>query len=213
MNSFELNKILGAKLALSNSENPIEAINFDTKGSNSAQYYDASGMSLRAAFLRAPVAFRRISSVFGARKHPIFGEWRNHTGTDYAAAEGTPVRAIGDGVVIFAGRKGGYGNMIDIRHRNGMVSRYGHMRGFATGIRPGSHVAMGSTIGYVGMTGWATGPHLHFEIRVDGVAKNPRLALESRSGEPIPAGERALFQRMRQQTLASLNQAHLVNAE
>lgn len=208
-----VNKILGAKLALSNSENPIEAINFDTKGTNSAHYYDASGMSLRAAFLRAPVAFRRISSVFGARKHPIFGEWRNHTGTDYAAAEGTPVRAIGDGVVIFAGKKGGYGNMIDIRHRNGMVSRYGHMRGFATGIRPGSHVAMGSTIGYVGMTGWATGPHLHFEIRVDGVAKNPRLALESRSGEPIPAGERALFQRMRQQTLASLNQAHLVNAE
>jgi len=208
-----VNKILGARLALSNANNPLEAINFDTRGSSSAQYYDASGMSLRAAFLRAPVAFRRISSVFGARKHPIFGEWRNHTGTDYAAAEGTPVRAIGDGVVIFAGRKGGYGNMIDIRHRNGMVSRYGHMRGFASGIRPGSHVAMGSTIGYVGMTGWATGPHLHFEIRVDGVAKNPRLALESRSGEPVPANERALFQRMRQQTLASLNQAHLANAE
>ena len=208
-----VNKILGARLALSNANNPLEAINFDTRGSSSAQYYDASGMSLRAAFLRAPVAFRRISSVFGARKHPIFGEWRNHTGTDYAAAEGTPVRAIGDGVVIFAGKKGGYGNMIDIRHRNGMVSRYGHMRGFASGIRPGSHVAMGSTIGYVGMTGWATGPHLHFEIRVDGVAKNPRLALESRSGEPVPANERALFQRMRQQTLASLNQAHLANAE
>lgn len=208
-----VNKILGARLALSNGHNPLEAINFDSRGSSSAQYYDASGMSLRAAFLRAPVAFRRISSVFGARKHPIFGEWRNHTGTDYAAAEGTPVRAIGDGVVIFAGRKGGYGNMIDIRHRNGMVSRYGHMRGFASGIRPGSRVTMGSTIGYVGMTGWATGPHLHFEIRVDGVAKNPRLALESRGGEPVPANERALFQRMRQQTLASLNQAHLVNAE
>src|SRR4029079_1101504 len=173
--------------------------------------YDASGMSLRAAFLRAPVTFRRISSVFGARKPPIFGEWPNHTGTDYAAAEGTPVRAIGDGVVIFAGKKGGYGNMIDIRHRNGMGSRYGHMRNFATGMRPGARVAMGSTIGYVGMTGWATGPHLHFEIRVNGVARDPKLALQSRSGDPIPADERSLFQRMRNQTLASLNDAHLAS--
>jgi murein DD-endopeptidase MepM/ murein hydrolase activator NlpD len=206
-----VNKILGARLALSNSSNPLEAIHFDTPGSSTGQYYDASGMSLRAAFLRAPLVFRRISSVFGARKHPIFGEWRNHTGTDYAAAEGTPVRAIGDGVVIFAGRKGGYGNMIDIRHRNGMVSRYGHMRGFASGIRPGSRVTMGSTIGYVGMTGWATGPHLHFEIRVNGVARDPKLALQSRSGEPIPADERSLFQKMRNQTLASLNEAHFAN--
>ena len=206
-----VNKILGARLALSNAHNPLEAIHFDTPGSSTGQFYDASGMSLRAAFLRAPLTFRRISSVFGARKHPIFGQWRNHTGTDYAAAEGTPVRAIGDGVVIFAGRKGGYGNMIDIRHRNGMVSRYGHMRNFATGVRPGSRVTMGTTIGYVGMTGWATGPHLHFEIRVDGVAHDPRLALQSRGGEPIPAGERPLFERMRNQTLASLNQGHLAN--
>ncbi len=206
-----VNKILGARLALSNAHNPLEAIHFDTPGSSTGQFYDASGMSLRAAFLRAPLTFRRISSVFGARKHPIFGEWRNHTGTDYAAAEGTPVRAIGDGVVIFAGRKGGYGNMIDIRHRNGMVSRYGHMRNFATGMRPGSRVTMGTTIGYVGMTGWATGPHLHFEIRVDGVAHDPRLALQSRGGEPIPAGERPLFEKMRNQTLASLNQPHLAN--
>ncbi len=206
-----VNKILGARLALSNAHNPLEAIHFDTPGSSTGQFYDASGMSLRAAFLRAPLTFRRISSVFGARKHPIFGEWRNHTGTDYAAAEGTPVRAIGDGVVIFAGRKGGYGNMIDIRHRNGMVSRYGHMRNFATGMRAGSRVTMGTTIGYVGMTGWATGPHLHFEIRVDGVAHDPRLALQSRGGEPIPAGERPLFEKMRNQTLASLNQPHLAN--
>ena len=200
-----VNKILGARLALSNSHSPLEAIHFDPPGGGSTQYYDASGMSLRAAFLRAPVAFRRISSIFGARKHPIFGEWRNHTGTDYAAAMGTPVRAIGDGVIIFAGKKGGYGNMIDIRHRNGMVSRYGHMRNFATGIKPGTRVAMGSTIGFVGMTGWATGPHLHFEIRVDGVAHDPKLALQSRGGEPIPASERALFQKMRNQTLASLS--------
>jgi murein DD-endopeptidase MepM/ murein hydrolase activator NlpD len=209
-----VSKILGARLALSNGRNPLEAIHFDAPaGGSSAQYYDASGMSLRAAFLRAPVAFRRISSVFGARKHPIFGEWRNHTGTDYAAAEGTPVRAVGDGVVIFAGKKGGYGNMIDIRHRNGMVSRYGHMRNFAKGVKAGTHVAMGSTIGFVGMTGWATGPHLHFEIRVGGVAHDPKLALQSKGGEPIPANERALFQKMRNQTLASLSEAHIANSD
>ncbi|MFL5584276.1 MAG: peptidoglycan DD-metalloendopeptidase family protein [Gemmatimonadaceae bacterium] len=204
-----VNKVLGAKLGLSNGHNPLEAIHFDTPGSSTGQYYDASGMSLRAAFLRAPVTFRRITSIFGKRKHPIFGEWRNHTGTDYAAAQGTPVRAIGDGVIVFAGRKGGYGNMIDIRHRNGMVSRYGHMRNFAAGMRPGTRVAMGSTIGYVGMTGWATGPHLHFEIRVGGVAHDPRLALQSRGGEPIPANERSLFQKMRNQTLASLSDSRL----
>src|SRR4051812_12949971 len=174
-----VSKILGARLALSNGRNPLEAIHFDAPaGGTSAQYYDASGTSLRAAFLRAPVAFRRISSIFGSRKHPIFGQWRNHTGTDYAAPMGTPVRAIGDGVVVFVGRNGGYGNMIDIRHRNGMVSRYGHMRNFAPEMRPGARVVMGSTIGYVGMTGWATGPHLHFEIRVGGVAHDPRLALQ-----------------------------------
>ncbi len=210
-----VNKVLGARLALSGGS-PLEAIHFDAPGStpstSSAQYYDASGISLRAAFLRAPVAFRRISSIFGMRKHPLFGQWRNHTGTDYAAPMGTPVRAIGDGIVIFAGRKGGYGNMIDIRHRNGMVSRYGHMRNFATGIRPGMRVTMGSTIGFVGMTGWATGPHLHFEIRVGGVAHDPKLALESKGGEPIPANERALFQKMRNQTLASLSEARVANS-
>jgi murein DD-endopeptidase MepM/ murein hydrolase activator NlpD len=207
-----VNKILGARLGLSKEDNPLEAIHFEAPNGGGEQYYDAKGMSLRAAFLRAPVTFRRISSIFGRRKHPIFGEWRNHTGTDYAAAMGTPVRAIGDGVIIFAGKHGGYGNMIDIRHRNGMVSRYGHMRNFATGIKPGTHVAMGSTIGYVGMTGWATGPHLHFEIRVNGVAHDPKLALQSKGGEPIPANERALFQKMRNQTLASLSDTHEVDS-
>ncbi|MDP9202192.1 MAG: M23 family metallopeptidase [Gemmatimonadota bacterium] len=207
-----VNKVLGARLALSGGTNPLEAIHFDAHGSTSAQYYDASGTSLRASFLRAPVAFRRITSIFGARKHPIFGQWRNHTGTDYAAPQGTPIRAIGDGVVVFAGRKGGYGNVVDIRHHNGMVSRYGHMRNFAPGMRSGTRVTMGSTIGYVGMTGWATGPHLHFEIRVAGVAHDPRLALQSKGGEPIPSGERSLFQKMRNQTLASLSQAHIANA-
>jgi murein DD-endopeptidase MepM/ murein hydrolase activator NlpD len=206
-----VNKVLGARLALRGGTNPLEAIAFDSRGSNSAQYYDASGMSLRAAFLRAPVAFRRITSIFGARKHPIFGNWRNHTGTDYAAPTGTPIRAIGDGVVVSVGRRGGYGNVIDIRHRNGMVSRYGHMRNFAAGMRPGARVIMGSTIGYVGSTGWATGPHLHFEIRVHGIARDPRLALQSKGGEPIPSGERSLCQKRRNQTLASLSQAQIAS--
>jgi murein DD-endopeptidase MepM/ murein hydrolase activator NlpD len=151
--------------------------------------------------------------MFGSRRHPIFGTWRKHTGTDYAAAMGTPIRAIGDGVVIFAGRRGGYGNAVDIRHANGMVSRYGHMRNFATGTRVGSRVTMGSTIGYVGMTGYATGPHLHFEILVRGVQRDPRLALSDNKGDPVPSAERQLFAKMRNQTLASLSQARIANAE
>jgi murein DD-endopeptidase MepM/ murein hydrolase activator NlpD len=175
----------------------IQAIRYEPRGAGRSEYYDAAGRSLRAAFLRAPLEFRRISSVFGLRLHPILGEWKNHTGTDYAAAAGTPVRAIGDGVVVFAGERGGYGNSIDVRHANGFVSRYGHMRGFARGIRAGSRVAMGSTIGYVGMTGLATAPHLHFEIRVGGVARDPRSALKANAGTPLPTGEAARFEQAR----------------
>ena len=206
-----VNKVLGARLALGRKDE-LEAIAFDTRAGG-PKYFDASGRSLQAAFLRAPVAFRRISSMFGSRRHPIFGTWRKHTGTDYAAAMGTPIRAIGDGIVIFAGRRGGYGNAVDIRHPNGMVSRYGHMRNFATGTRVGSRVTMGSTIGYVGMTGYATGPHLHFEILVRGVQRDPRLALSDNTGAPVPSAERPLFAKMRNQTLASLSQARIANAE
>jgi murein DD-endopeptidase MepM/ murein hydrolase activator NlpD len=195
-----INKILGARLALSG--NDIDAILFKSTGA-SGEYFDGTGKSLRAAFLRAPVAFRRISSIFGGRRHPVLGIWRQHKGTDYAAAMGTPVRSIGDGVVIFAGRKGGYGNAIDIRHRNGFVSRYGHLRGFAKGIHAGSHISIGSTIGYVGMTGLATGPHLHFEVLVGGVQRDPRMALQMKGGQPIASSERGLFNRMRSKTMAS----------
>jgi murein DD-endopeptidase MepM/ murein hydrolase activator NlpD len=194
-----VNKILGARLALSGNE--VEAILFKGTGSR-GEYFDATGKSLRAAFLRAPVAFRRISSIFGGRRHPVLGIWRRHKGTDYAAAMGTPVRSIGDGVVIFAGRRGGYGNVIDIRHRNGFVSRYGHLRGFARGMRRGSRVGIGSTIGYVGMSGLATGPHLHFEILVGGVQRDPRVALRMNGGMPIASSERGLFNRMRSSTVA-----------
>ncbi|MEO7217474.1 MAG: M23 family metallopeptidase [Gemmatimonadaceae bacterium] len=200
-----VNKILGAKFSLG--DEVVEAIHFKSKTSNS-EWFDGRGKSLTASFLRTPVNFRRISSVFGRRMHPIFGTWKNHTGTDYAAPMGTPVHAIGDGVIVSAGRAGGYGNMIDIRHSNGMVSRYGHMSRFARGIHAGTHVTMGETIGYVGMTGWATGPHLHFEIREHGVAHDPKVALRNQSGEPVSASETALFKEIRNHTLAVMAAAN-----
>ena len=196
-----VSKILGARLAVSG--NQVEAIRFKSAGA-SGEYFDGSGKSLRASFLRTPVTFRRISSRFGGRRHPVLGIWRRHKGTDYAAAMGTPVRSIGDGVVVFAGRKGGYGNVIDIRHRNGFVSRYGHLRSFAKGVRRGSRVTIGKTIGGVGMSGLATGPHLHFEVLVNGVQRDPRIALQMTGGEPIPSRERGSFQRLRSRMLASL---------
>src|SRR5207244_6492256 len=119
---------------------------------------------------------RRISSVFGGREHPILGGWRQHKGTDYAAAMGTPVRAIGDGVIVRAGWGNGYGKVLELRHRNGFVTRYGHLSRFASGIHPGTRVTIGQTIAFVGSTGLSTGPHLHFEVLVDGVQRDPREA-------------------------------------
>ena len=205
-----INKVIGAKLALSGNE--YEAIHFKSNGT-SGEYFDRSGKSLRAAFLRTPVSFRRISSMFGRRYHPVLGGWRQHKGTDYAASMGTPVRAIGDGVVIFAGRKGGYGNVIDVRHRNGFVSRYGHLRNFGKGVRRGARVQIGKTIGYVGMTGLATGPHLHFEVLVGGVQRDPRVALRMKGGEPIPSAERRIFQRLRDHTIETLDSYRVAGLE
>ena len=194
--------ILSAGIQRSGEE--LQAIRFLPAGSLNGQYYDQGGRSLRAAFLRAPLSFRRISSVFGMRKHPILGELRSHKGTDYAASAGTPVRSIGDGAVIFAGRKGGYGNLIEVRHSNGFVSRYGHLRGFAAGIRSGSRVAIGSTVGFVGMTGLATAPHLHFEVLVDGVQRDPRSALGRAAGQPLLAGDMAPFREVHRLAQATL---------
>jgi murein DD-endopeptidase MepM/ murein hydrolase activator NlpD len=159
---------------------------------------------MRAAFLRAPLEFRRISSVFGTREHPILGGFRRHTGIDYAAAQGTPVRAIGDGVVVREGWGNGYGNVIEIRHRNGYITRYGHLSSFAPGVRVGTRVSMGTTIARVGSTGLSTGPHLHFEVLVDGQQRDPRSALRASGGEPIPDAERAAFVQLRDRMLATL---------
>jgi murein DD-endopeptidase MepM/ murein hydrolase activator NlpD len=140
-----------------------------------ANYYTPEGRSLRRAFLRTPVDFTRVSSTFDLhRMHPILNLIRAHKGVDYAAPIGTPVHAAGDGRVRYAGPKGGYGNVVEIDHSQGIVTVYGHLSRFAQGIHVGSRVSQGAIIAFVGMTGLATGPHLHYEYRVDGVFKNPQ---------------------------------------
>ena len=178
---------------------------FRYEGEGRPAFYDAEGNSLRRAFLRAPVQFRRISSTFArARFHPVLGITRRHEGTDYAAAPGTPVMAAGDGVVLRAGRAGGYGNLIEIRHRSGITTRYGHLRGFARSIRAGARVQQGQTIGYVGSTGLASGPHLHYEFRVNGIAKDARR-VELGNGAPISPGQRAAFELERDRLMLLLH--------
>jgi murein DD-endopeptidase MepM/ murein hydrolase activator NlpD len=140
-----------------------------------ANYYTPEGRSLRRAFLRTPVDFTRVSSTFDLhRMHPILNLIRAHTGVDYAAPIGTPVHAAGSGHVRFMGDKGGYGNVVEIDHSQGIVTVYGHLSRFAQGIHVGSRVNQGELIAYVGMTGLATGPHLHYEYRVNGEFKNPQ---------------------------------------
>jgi murein DD-endopeptidase MepM/ murein hydrolase activator NlpD len=139
------------------------------------QYYSPEGRSLQRAFLRAPLEFSRVSSGFNLRrKHPVLNRIRAHRGVDYAAPTGTPIRAAGDGRVRFLGQKGGYGRVIELDHSRGVVTLYGHLSKFSKSLRAGQRVKQGSIIGYVGMSGLATGPHLHYEYRVNGVYKDPQ---------------------------------------
>jgi murein DD-endopeptidase MepM/ murein hydrolase activator NlpD len=168
-------------------------------------YYDESGRSLRRAFLRAPLQFRRISSrLSSARRHPILGTVRRHEGTDYAADPGTPVMAAGDGMITQMGWSGGYGNLVEVRHPNSVTTRYGHLQGFKRGLRVGQRVTQGDVLGYVGSTGLATGPHLHYEFRVSGVSRDP-ARVDFGSGEPVPPASRAAFEQERARLNALLH--------
>jgi murein DD-endopeptidase MepM/ murein hydrolase activator NlpD len=156
-------------------------------------YYDETGKSLRRSFLKTPLSFRRISSGFSkGRYHPILKIFRPHQGIDYAAASGTPVSAAGDGRVAFAGRRGQYGNLIILKHANGYQTYYGHLSGIARGVRTGARVDQGSVIGYVGSTGLATGPHLHYEMRVNDRPVSP-ASLKLPHSEPLPGNLRPVF--------------------
>jgi murein DD-endopeptidase MepM/ murein hydrolase activator NlpD len=162
-------------------------------------YYDDEGKSLRRAFLKAPLSFRRVSSGFSINRfHPVLKIYRPHHGLDYAAPEGTPVSAIGDGTVIFAGKKGQYGNLVIIRHPNGYKTYYGHLSRFGSGIKSGTRVKQGQVIGHVGSTGLATGPHLHYEVRVNNRPVNP-VTVKTLKGSAIPKRLMAEFRGFKNQ--------------
>jgi murein DD-endopeptidase MepM/ murein hydrolase activator NlpD len=170
------------------------------------EYYTPEGKSTRKAFLLAPVQFSRISSGFGLRWHPVLNRIRSHRGIDYAAPLGTPVRAAGDGRVAFRGTEGGYGNVVMVTHPGGVETVYGHLSHFAPSLFPGKRLKQGDLVGYVGMTGLATGPHLHYEYRVGGVHRNP-ASIRTLPAEPIAPALRADFDAQTRTVLASLDAA------
>lgn len=167
-------------------------------------YYTPDGRGLNQAFLRYPLEFTRISSNFGRRLHPIHKSWRSHNGTDFAAPTGTPIMASSDGRVQFVGSQRGYGNTVILQHRDGYSSLYAHMNGFARGLKNGQRIRQGDVIGYVGMTGWATGPHLHYEIRVNNVPHDP-LKIALPPVKPLDKQQMAKFQAAATPMLARLD--------
>ena len=208
--SVRIDTVIGATMTLSG--NTIEAVRFPSR--TGGIWFDQEGRPLRSGFLRSPLVFSRITSRFGMRRHPILGTMRQHQGTDYGASTGTPIRAIGDGVVIRANYNNGYGNVVEIRHPNGYVSRYGHMSRFGKGISRGVRVSREQTIGYVGSTGLSTAPHLHFEVIVGGVQRNPSVVLANVSAEPLPRAELAAFNAARGRLLAMIETPrYLASAE
>ena len=178
------------------------ALWFKEPGAAKGEYYSLNGQSLRRAYLTSPLAFSRITSVMGMRLHPVTNTLKQHTGVDYAAPTGTPVRSVGDGVVEVAGWQGGYGNTVVVRHRNGHSTLYGHLS--KINVRKGQSVSQGQDVGAVGATGTATGPHLHFEFRVNGVHRDPLTLARQSESRPISSAAKASFDQQVQQARTDL---------
>lgn len=164
----------------------------DPTASQGGGYFSFDGKSLKKAFLKSPLEFTRISSGFSMRLHPISGQWKQHTGVDFAAPIGTPVRAAADGVVHFSGQQNGYGNIVVLQHWSSYSTAYAHMSRFAPGIHAGSKVHQGDLIGFVGMTGWSTGPHLHYEFRINDIPRDP-LSVDVPNAQPLTTAEMQRF--------------------
>jgi len=192
--------ILGAEFT--NQDKSLAAIRY-TNPEGHPGYYSPDGMRMRKAFRRTPVEFSRISSRFGKRYHPILNRMRAHKGVDYAAPTGTPIRATSDGKVVHKGRKGGYGRTVILKHGKRYNTLYAHMSRYGRGLRSGQSVKQGQIIGYIGQSGSATGPHLHYEFRVDGVHHNP-LTVRLPKALPIDKKYQQDFKMIAQQTLAQM---------
>ena len=198
--SVGIGQIWGAKFTHRGKD--IYAIPFEQSGK--LQYWEEDGGSLRKQLLKAPLKFTRISSKFShARLHPVTKKVRPHHGVDYAAPAGTPVRAVADGTVVLKTRKKADGNILKIKHPGNLMSGYLHLRGFAKGIKQGARVSQGQVIGYVGSTGYSTGPHLDFRIWKGGKPINP-LNIPQKPAEPIAKGNREQFDRVKERVIAEL---------
>lgn len=188
----------------------FDAIWFQEAGSSKGSYYTLAGESMQRAFLTSPVEFTRISSAFSMRMHPILKTWRAHNGTDLAAPTGTTVRTVSDGVVSFAGVQNGYGNVIYIKHAANQETVYAHLS--RIDVKQGQSVEQGQKIGAVGSTGWATGPHLHYELRVNGEQRDPMAnALASNASRPISKAARPAFQQLAENMRVQLSSAAMLS--
>ena len=185
-------KVLSAEFV--NAGKAYQAMWFQAPGQDKGGYYTLDGQSLRRGFLSSPVEFSRVSSGFAMRFHPILQKWKAHLGTDFAAPTGTPARTVGDGVVEFAGVQNGFGNVVFIKHNNKHETVYAHLS--QINVKRGDKVSQGQTIGLVGATGWATGPHLHFEVRVDGVQHDPMTIAKQSNTVPVDSAVLPQFKRL-----------------
>ncbi len=186
-----------------------QAFWFKEAGAKEGGYFNADGVSLRRAYLASPLAFSRMTSGFKMRFHPILQTWRAHLGVDYAAPTGTPVRNVGQGIVDVAGTQSGFGNVVMVKHPNGHTTVYAHLS--RINVRRGQSVAQGQTLGLVGATGWATGPHLHFEFRVNGQHKDPQTMARQSIAVAISASAREQFKQ--HATAAKVDLAEAVNTQ
>jgi murein DD-endopeptidase MepM/ murein hydrolase activator NlpD len=202
--SMRSGKVLSAEFVNNGKSN--QAVLFRDAASSKGQYYTFDGQSLRKAFLASPLEFTRVSSGYGIRVHPITRDKKAHKGIDYAAPTGTPIRTVGDGVVEFAGMQRGYGNVIEIKHRADMTTVFAHLS--RIGVKKGQKVEQGDIIGAVGTTGFSTGPHLHFEFRVDGEHKDPlTLVAEGGGAAPLSAAAKPVFDKASALMRSQLTQA------
>jgi len=200
--SANTGRVLGAEFV--NNGRSYSAVWFKD-AQNKGGYYDLDGKSKRRAFLASPLAFSRVTSGFAMRMHPILNTWKQHKGVDYGAPTGTAIRAVGDGVVEFAGWQNGYGNVVQIKHSAQRSTVYAHMSHI--NVQRGAHVEQGQNIGAVGMTGWATGPHLHFEVKVGGVQQDPMIMARSAETQELAPASKAQFSAMAQSLKSQLDVA------